>query len=101
MHIYVCNFNLLILRKWANKLRDFTETLIVNKFTQKLLFIPNADQQFPKSWWKCFDRSNKSNGFDEIYQDALFALFAKQRKCRFLIDKLNSEGTSKTFDNKM
>ena len=50
-------------------------------------------------WWDFFSNSNRV-GFHEISQDALFRYLLNSDTADF-IDKLNSDGSSKTFDYKM
>jgi hypothetical protein len=66
---------------------------------ENLLYIPDASQQSPEDWWKCFNRSNKFNGFFKISQDALTRYLLNEDTAD-LIDDLNSDGSSESLDYK-
>ncbi len=96
---------------YASKLGQLAEYLTV-RFVEKLLsscgilgdqskqmilFVPNADQQLDERW---SNYKNKSNGSFEISQDALSRHLLSDTTAN-LIDELNSDGSSQTFDKTM
>jgi ankyrin repeat protein len=96
--------------KYASRLDNFTKFFTVKlieklasqsgifgvQSKQKILYVPNADQQPPSSNYNL----NKSNSFDEISQDALSQHLLSKETAN-LIDQLNSDGSSKEFDKTM